>query len=359
MKPKDDTSWYKINPLQVPAHYLMHDGAEISRSLPGDAGVMAYIMGLPDADAAKSNITGQPSATFGKVQQAKNLSKTWYAGMLIGPVVLFLVLGIAAEVPRMATSAMLLGSDSMWLTCGRFALPPRSCTQETLPGGSSANTIIVKNCECLQCSDYKPVSSTIHGYNNKVCAPLMGGCNTEFGSCFGFHSKDFEMYQDLAGFCHCGMNEGHGTMEYNNTVQDMAQKNYIWSDQWLTNGKHTIKFMIWHQWHSPPPALMIMSSEWAWAKLIGGDVNNFLHYLFVDTVLAYYAFAITKTKVMMTWLSAKFYKADTFLTGIGGFVGYGKSKNQTQSTDDVQIGVLAGRAAIATAVGGMTAMHHH
>lgn len=101
----------------------------------------------------------------------------------------------------------------------------------------------------------------------------------------------------------------------------------------------------------------MITQEWSWAKKIGGEVNNFLHFLFVDTVFTYYAFAITKTKEMTTWLLGKFYKVDTLLTGVGGFLGYGAHGNKTHV--DVQVSVLAGRAAIATAVGGMTAVHHH
>lgn len=340
-KPHDQTQWYSINSLQTPAHYLMHDGDSVCHAKSSWA--------VPDADACKSNLDGTPQPWKGKVQMAKNASSAWYMGMIVGPLILFFVLGAAQELPKMADSLMLTGYAG-WLECGQFSYSQISCHPQVWSDGP----LQINGCDCLLCSTFHAIDPSSQGYAQLECPPVMGGCAAVNSSCFGFHTADFYFPQDQSGFCNCAS----GTLTVNATVTTMEQSNPIWSNDWLHDAQRQVRFGAWKQIRTPSTAMQIVEAEWNEAGSAIGRVNRFLHFLFVDTVLRYFHFAVMETHRMIQWLDNHFYKAETFYNGVAGWLQTHNRTNSTESVDDIQVNILAGRAGIAAAVG-LTALHHH
>jgi len=354
-KPKEQDHWYEVNALQTPAHYYMHDGGELAEE-PGKQGLAFRVLGTPNADACKSS-SGQPVWATGVVQQLKKLSASWYGGMIFGPLLLFFVLGASREIPRMMSSTWLLGADQGWLACGMFASPPHKCMPGLISSGydsGSVASIVIPNCQCLDCRTFDPVNQSSN-YTGKVCGPIMGGCVAQGevaqGECFGVHLQDWNFYQDVSGFCDCSAN----LLIYNQTVVDKAQSHSMESAEWLRDAEHTVMYYNYMQWQRPPPALQILYTDWSIAKSLGAEVNAFVYFLFVDTVLIYFSWAVRKTHDLIDWLTNNFYRAETLSTGVLGW--FHKQNNTT--VENVRVGVLAGRAGIAAAVGGITAIHDH
>merc|ERR1712137_298458 len=262
------------------------------------------------------------------------------------------MLGSSKVIPHMMSNTWLLGADQGWLACGMFASPPHKCMPGLISSDDTFGSVAsmqIPNCQCLDCRSFDPINHSSDSAG-KVCGPIMGGCVAQ-GECFGVHLQDWNFYQDVSGFCNCSANY----LIYNQTVVDKAQSHSMESAEWLRDAEHTVTYDNYLQWNRPPLALQILYADWSTAKSLGAEVNAFLHFLFVDTVLTYFSFAVRKTHDMIDWLMNNFYKTESLSTGVLGWL----HKQNNTTLQNVRVGVLAGRAGIAAAIGGITASHDH